>query len=152
MTIYTWLEKMQSLHKCVGVSGSVVHSLHNGSCGQFLFSKLFAVRIFLWRSVHAKNLHFGSALAFQIGIIPILLKVPSNWMLYALLAVYSPSDVHLHVMVSSLLLSSWMDCISSHSKTYSLISSCVNIGLICEIHLFPLSAWDTVIFFLFAFF
>ena len=42
------LVKMQSLHKCVGVSGSLLHSLHSVSCGQSLFAKLSTVKIFFF--------------------------------------------------------------------------------------------------------
>jgi len=83
------LRKGQPLHKCAGFSGPTPHSLHIGSFGQFLFIKLFAMRIFLCSNVHAKNLHFGSALAFHIGMIRSLLYDPSNWMWYALLDILS---------------------------------------------------------------
>jgi hypothetical protein len=74
----TCLEKIQSLHKCVGVSGSALHNLQVGSFGQFLLIKLFAVSIFLCSKVHAKKRHLGSALALQISLKRILLYVPSN--------------------------------------------------------------------------
>ena len=37
------------------------------SCGQPLFAKLSAVKIFFWSRSQAKKRHFGSVLAFQIG-------------------------------------------------------------------------------------
>ena len=72
------LMKMQSLHRCVGVSGSLLHSLHNVSCGQPLFAKLSAVKIFFWRSSQAKKRHLGSVLAFQIGWNNDVLVRPTN--------------------------------------------------------------------------
>lgn len=68
----TSLVKGQSLHRCVGVSWSLPHSLHVGSTIHPHFIKLFAVKTFLCIRVHAKNLHFGSVLAFQIGIIDLV--------------------------------------------------------------------------------
>ena len=53
------LVKLQSLHKCVGVSGSLLHSLHSVSCGQPLFAKLSAVKIFFWSRSQAKKTAFG---------------------------------------------------------------------------------------------
>jgi hypothetical protein len=76
--VQTCLEKGQSLHKCVGFSGLTPHNLHMGSFGQFLLIKLFAMRIFLCSKVYAKNLHFDSALAFQIGMMRSLQYDPSN--------------------------------------------------------------------------
>jgi hypothetical protein len=64
----TLLVHGQSLHKCRGLLCSMLHSLHNGSLGHPLFCKLSAVRILLCNKVHAKNLHFGSAFAFQIAL------------------------------------------------------------------------------------
>ena len=61
------LMEMQSLHRCVRVSGSLLYSLHNLSCGQPLFAKLSAVKIFFWSRSQAKKRHFDSVLAFQIG-------------------------------------------------------------------------------------
>ena len=52
-----------------------MHNLHNGSCGHPLLSKLSAVSILRWRRIHAKILHFGSAFAFQIGVIDIFFKM-----------------------------------------------------------------------------
>jgi len=54
--------------------------LQMGSFGQCRFIRLLAVMIFLCNNVHTKNLHLGSALAFQIGMILSLLNIPSNWM------------------------------------------------------------------------
>jgi len=46
-----------------------------------LFSPNYAVSILLWRRIHAKILDFGSAFAFQIGVIDIFfLKRLMNWM------------------------------------------------------------------------
>ena len=70
----------QSLQRWAGVSGAELHNLHNGSCGHPLLSKLSALSILRWRRIHAKILHFGSAFAFQIGVIDIFLKWPMNWM------------------------------------------------------------------------
>ena len=71
--------KGQSKHRCVVVSGWVWHSLQIGSCGQCLLARLSAIKIFLGISVHAKDLHFGSADALHNGVILSLQKVPSNW-------------------------------------------------------------------------
>ena len=87
------LVKMQSLHKCVGVSGSLLHSLQSVSCGQPLFAKLSAVKIFFWSRSQAKKRHFGSVLAFQIGWNNDVLVRPMNWIRYALFVVYSPLGV-----------------------------------------------------------
>jgi len=112
---------------------------------------LFAVRIFLCSNVHAKNLHFGSALAFHIGMIRSLLYGPSNRMWYALLDVYSPSVVQRHIMLSSLLASSWTCCTASHIRTYSWISAVERIGVMWEIHLLSYIAFCTMTFFFLAF-
>jgi len=112
----------QSLQRCFGVSGVVLHSLHKGSWDHPLFAKLFAVNIFRCSKIHAKNLHFGSDLAFQIGVMDCLPACPTNWMRYALLVVYSPSEVHLQIISSSIsgLRSSKLIC--SHRLAYSLNS------------------------------
>ena len=145
------LVKMQSLHRCVGVSGSLLHSLHNVSCGQPLFAKLSAVKIFFWRSSQAKKWHLGSVLAFQIGWNNDVLVRPTNWIWYALLVVYSPLGVQRQVISSSALTSRSCSWITSHKSTYSLISSPVVSGQTRSIQRFPCSAFCTVIFFLLAF-
>jgi len=145
------LVKMQSLHRCVGVSGSLLHSLHNVSCGQPLFAKLSAVKIFFWRSSQAKKRHLGSVLAFQIGWNNDVLVRPMNWIRYALLVVYSPLGVQRQVISSSALTSRSCSWITSHKSTYSLISSPVVSGQTRSIQRFPCSAFCTVIFFLLAF-
>ena len=63
---HTSLEKEQSLQRWVVVSGSRPQSLHIGSWGQFCLIKLLVVKIFLWSKVQAKNLHLGSAFAFEM--------------------------------------------------------------------------------------
>jgi hypothetical protein len=70
----------QSLQRCVGVSASVLHSLHWGSCGQPLFAKLLAVSIFLYSKIEAKKRHFGSVFAFQIGPMLRVFVLPRNCM------------------------------------------------------------------------
>jgi hypothetical protein len=72
-------------------------------------------------------------------------------MWYALLDVYSPSAVHLQIMLSSLLVSSWICCTTSHSWTYFWSSSSERIGVIWEIHLLSCKAFCTVICFLLVF-
>ena len=112
----------QSLQRCFGVSGVVLHSLHNGSWDHPLFSKLFAVNIFRCSKIHAKNLHFGSPFAFQIGVMDCLPAYRSNWMRYALLVVYSPSEVYLQIISSSISGLRSSKLISSHRLAYSLNS------------------------------
>ena len=109
------------------------------------------MRIFLCSNVHAKKLYFGSALAFHIGMIRSLLYDPSNWMRYALLDVYSPSAVKCHIMLSSLLASSWTCYTASHSRTYSWISAVDRIGVMWEIQVLSCIAFCTMTFFLLAF-
>lgn len=148
----TCLENTQSLQRCVRVSGSVPHNLHIGSFGQLRLIKLSALGFFLCSSVQVKNLHFGSAFAFQIGKILNLLNVPWNWMQYALLAVYSSSAIHRHPILSSL--SSACSCVclmASHSTAYSWISYVVLKGVMWEIHRLSCKAFQTIRFFLFAF-
>jgi hypothetical protein len=77
-TDQTSFVKTQSLQRCVGVSGSIQHSLQVVSFDQLHLIKLLAVRIFLCNNVHAKKLHLGSAFALQIGGILNLLNDPWN--------------------------------------------------------------------------
>ena len=142
------LVKMQSLHKCVGVSGSLLHSLHSVSCGQPLFAKLSAVKIFFWSRSQAKKRHFGSVLAFQIGWNNDVLVRPMNWIRYALFVVYSPLGVHRQVISSSALVSLACSWITSHNSAYSLISTPVVNGRTRSIQWFPCSAFCTERFFL----
>jgi hypothetical protein len=94
----TCFAKLQSLQRCVGVSRSIPQSLHIGSFGQFRLIRLFDVRIFLCSNILTKNIHLGSAFAFQIGVSFSLLNVNWNWMQYVLLAVYSPSADIAHLV------------------------------------------------------
>lgn len=137
----------QSLHRCIGVSWSIPHSLHIGSSVHLRFIKLFAVRIFLRSKVQAKEQHFGSVSAFQIGIGLISLKVPSNWILYALFVVYSPFPVHRHLMPSSTPVINRVSLIVSQRVTNSETSSCVHGGKMWSIHLLFSNVFCTVIFF-----
>ena len=141
------LVKMQSLHKCVGVSSSLLHSLHSVSCGQPLFAKLSAVKIFFWSRSQAKKRHLGSVLAFQIGWNNDVLVRPMNWIRYALFVVYSPLGVHRQVISSSALVSLACSWITSHNSAYSLISTPVVNGRTRSIQWFPCSAFCTEIFF-----
>lgn len=118
----TCFEYGQSLQRWPGVSGSLPQSLQIGSLVQLRLARLLAVRIFLCIKVQAKKRHLCSALALQIGINFNLLYPPSNWMRYALLVVYSPFDVHLQRIVSSLFSSNRTLLTSSQSATHSCIS------------------------------
>jgi hypothetical protein len=51
------------LHKCHGLSCSLLHSLHIESLCHLFFCRLSAVRILSCNKVQAKSLHFGSAFA-----------------------------------------------------------------------------------------
>jgi len=53
--------------RCYGVSGSTLHNLQIGSFGLPLLIRLFAVRIFWWSKVQAKNLHFFLSLLSKLG-------------------------------------------------------------------------------------
>lgn len=97
--------------------------LQRGSWGHPLFSKLFAVKKFLWRRIQANFLHLGSDFAFQIGLMACLLVCPVNWIRYALLVVYSASGVHHHVISSSASGLRLNKGISSQRLVYSRISS-----------------------------
>jgi hypothetical protein len=139
---HTSLEKEQSLQRWVVVSGSRPQSLHIGSWGQFCLIKLLVVKIFLWSNVQAKNLHLGSAFAFEMDCSISLLNVPRNWIQYALFAEYSPSSVHRQRMLSCVLSTNWIWLTSSHRAMYSFN------GIRCEIQPLSSSAFWTVRIFL----
>lgn len=148
MSDQTSFKNVQSLQRCVGVSGSLPHNLHTGSCGQFCLNKLFAVKIFVWSSVQAKYLHLGSAFAFQIGWSRNLLNVPWNCMQQALFVVYSPSCVQRQGMLSCALSSSCIWLTSSQRAAYSLNSWVEVWGMMCEIQRLSSRPFCTVKFFL----
>jgi hypothetical protein len=73
----TCLVKEQSLHKCVVISVYRVTLLARIPIRPF-FNRLSAVRIFIWRRVHAKKRHLGSVFALQIGLIFSLFVYPQQ--------------------------------------------------------------------------
>jgi hypothetical protein len=148
---HTSLLKGQSLHKWTIVSKVELQIQQEGLKGHPLFWRFSAVNTLLCKRGQAKKRHFDSVFAFQMEQIFIVQKIVENWMLYALLALYCPSAVHLQEMVSSKLLSSCMLLIACQRVTKSFISSSRMHGRYNWIQLLVLRAWKTEMFFFLAF-
>ena len=64
----TILVNSHCTNRCVHVSGAAEHKGHMPLDGQFLHSKLSAVKHLLCTASHMKNLHHGDALDLQISL------------------------------------------------------------------------------------
>ena len=73
--------KGQSLQRWAAVSGDPLQSEQFWLQGQPRFCRLSEVNILLCNNVQAKKRHFGSVLAFQMGLLWVLQKFVVNWML-----------------------------------------------------------------------
>jgi hypothetical protein len=76
--IHTALVNGQSMHRWVGVSGDVWHSLHTRSCVHPRLARLLAVRILCLRRIQEKMRQLGSTFALQIGAAANFLYRPLN--------------------------------------------------------------------------
>jgi hypothetical protein len=99
--VQTFLVYEHWKHKCVGVSGVVLHNWHLGSCGHPRF-QIVCGENFVLEEDPRKDSTFSLCMRFPNRGESWFFRLPKNCIRYALCVVYCTSGVHFHLISSSM--------------------------------------------------